>query len=1015
MNDNKLEIVLAVRDLATGAFKEISGGTNALTNALKSQENSIKSLTGTWNVLFKSAIGVVGINAIKSAAGSMVNLGLQMDSLQRSMKAATGSAEASNSTFSFLKKTSDDLGLSFQSVIRPYMQLAAAARGTNLEGEKTRAIFTAVTEAATVMGLGGSQVERVLYALQQMMAKGTVSMEELRQQLGDQLPGAFQIAARAMGMSTQQLAKMVEEGKIYSDDFLPKFAAQMRKEFGGSVKDASQSARAQLERFNNAIFDVKTALSSTLLPAVTTFLKTTTPLVKEATDYWTKFFESMYPSTADGALQKQRKGVESQLAFARNVIEQWTRSAAKNGPAIANSVIGDKQQWDAKIALLEGQLRLIDETLSRKSDTPQPKTTLPPQPFVDPKAADKAKKEYEKFLKEVADLQKEAWKSIGSDESGQVMPNQAKNLEKALEDVKKAEEDAAKKAVQEQEKAARQAEKLAGDRASAYKTMAREMAKTDNELYSLELELLKNRRIEYEKLGLDRVQIDEWYARQTEEILDRQTYAYGNLFDGIRLGLKGITQETTSWAQVSHAAITGFATGSRNALSDLMFDGIKGDMQEFSDYWNTAWDSLVRSTTDKVASMAIQAATNIGVSLLGDAAGSVVDWAGSLFAQAGLWNVHGDQVPVIAHEGEMILPRHIADQYRDFFGGFGEMGTALGQGTNLGVNVSKGGFSGAAKGAAQALALGQGFSGAVLGATFGGIHGVASALFGGNTTFGGLGGIVGSNAALALGVNPVAGLALGIAGMVAGNLIADALDARVNEAYLDLSENIFFGDNPILGALFGYGSTSAPGALVAALNSTAFAEAFNFSDIGLGQGMNGFGTPSGMAAVLGDAFGDLGDIGGFGDAGFGGFGGSGDGGFGAADAGDAGAGGEWATGTGPKGVPKTGWHYLHRGEIVFNPAESEAFRRNLIPYENFSAIPRGERGAEYELLERMVRSQESTLQLIEKLVSGGGNMKGLTVNVNVAGERFETYVRRIADQVRVEAESRNMGTRRIYL
>ena len=35
----------------------------------------------------------------------------------------------------------------------------------------------------------------------------------------------------------------------------------------------------------------------------------------------------------------------------------------------------------------------------------------------------------------------------------------------------------------------------------------------------------------------------------------------------------------------------------------------------------------------------------------------------------------------------------------------------------------------------------------------------------------------------------------------------------------------------------------------------------------------------------------------------------------------------FATGTGPKGLPKTGVFYGHQGEVVLNPAESEAYRR----------------------------------------------------------------------------------------
>jgi tape measure domain-containing protein len=96
-----------------------------------------------------------------------------------------------------------------------------------------------------------------LYAVQQMISKGVVSMEELRRQLGDQIPGAFQIAARAMGLGEREFNKLVESGQLFTSEFMPAFVKAMREQFAGGVEDASQSARAELNRFNNAILDLK--------------------------------------------------------------------------------------------------------------------------------------------------------------------------------------------------------------------------------------------------------------------------------------------------------------------------------------------------------------------------------------------------------------------------------------------------------------------------------------------------------------------------------------------------------------------------------------------------------------------------------------------------------------------------------------------------------------------------------------------------------------------------------------
>jgi hypothetical protein len=84
-----------------------------------------------------------------------------------------------------------------------------------------------------------------------MVSKGTVSMEELRRQLGNALPGAFEIAARAMGVTTQGLTAMVKSGQLLSEDFLPKFAAQLQKELGEGAVEAAKTATAAFARLEN--------------------------------------------------------------------------------------------------------------------------------------------------------------------------------------------------------------------------------------------------------------------------------------------------------------------------------------------------------------------------------------------------------------------------------------------------------------------------------------------------------------------------------------------------------------------------------------------------------------------------------------------------------------------------------------------------------------------------------------------------------------------------------------------
>ena len=162
--------------------------------------------------------------------------------------------------YEYVAQLAQRLGLQLNATADSYAKFAAASRGTALEGAKARAIFESVSGAAAVMGLNVEEATGVLRALQQMVSKGTVSAEELRLQLGDRLPGAMQIAARAMGVTTQQLARMVEQGQVVSDDFLPRFAEQLRTELGPAVEQAADRLQASTQRMANAWERLKQAV-----------------------------------------------------------------------------------------------------------------------------------------------------------------------------------------------------------------------------------------------------------------------------------------------------------------------------------------------------------------------------------------------------------------------------------------------------------------------------------------------------------------------------------------------------------------------------------------------------------------------------------------------------------------------------------------------------------------------------------------------------------------------------------
>ena len=87
-----------------------------------------------------------------------------------------------------------------------------------------------------------------------LASKGVLQMEEVRQQIGEHIPGAFAILAEATGRTGPQLADAMKKGEVGAAE-LVKFAEELERRFGGQLPTALQSTSAEMGRFTNQLFE----------------------------------------------------------------------------------------------------------------------------------------------------------------------------------------------------------------------------------------------------------------------------------------------------------------------------------------------------------------------------------------------------------------------------------------------------------------------------------------------------------------------------------------------------------------------------------------------------------------------------------------------------------------------------------------------------------------------------------------------------------------------------------------
>lgn len=246
--------------VARGEIKSLGeAAEQAHTKSGRAAQLHAEHVTKLTNV-YRTAAGVFAALGIAKLASEYFEASKQASAWQQALAAGTGSAKAAAAEMEFLRSTAERLGVDMAAIAKPFISLTAAASGTALAGAQLREIFLGITEYGTALRVGNERIALSLNAVQQMISKGVVSSEELRQQLGESLPGAFRLAAESMGLSTREFNRMLAAGEIAAEDLLPRLASRLRDLAAASLEAAAATPEAELSRAGNAVRELFVAI-----------------------------------------------------------------------------------------------------------------------------------------------------------------------------------------------------------------------------------------------------------------------------------------------------------------------------------------------------------------------------------------------------------------------------------------------------------------------------------------------------------------------------------------------------------------------------------------------------------------------------------------------------------------------------------------------------------------------------------------------------------------------------------
>lgn len=246
-------------------------GIKAVSGAVEDFDHRVSRADGTLRE-FEKGIGsfrraILGVQSailgfgLANLVRDLIRVNVEFDRVRYALLAGSNSAQAAAADFAWVREEAVKLGAPLNKVGLEYAKLTAAAKGTALQGQPVRDIFSSVGKASMAMGIDIAHTQRIFMALSQMLSKGKVQAEEARQQFGEHLPGGFKALAKAAGFDAVKgigaFSKALEKGQVDAVEMLSKLPAVLDEMFGAAFEAALVSSpQMALNQFKAVIANV---------------------------------------------------------------------------------------------------------------------------------------------------------------------------------------------------------------------------------------------------------------------------------------------------------------------------------------------------------------------------------------------------------------------------------------------------------------------------------------------------------------------------------------------------------------------------------------------------------------------------------------------------------------------------------------------------------------------------------------------------------------------------------------
>lgn len=243
---------------------------------------------------------------IAVATGQFIKMAAELERMAILIGTLEGSFATANQRMDQLIGLASRAPFSLNAITDAFIKLKTAGIEP-ITGADGGGPLKALIDGLSAFGATDQQFNRVALAIQQMAGKGVVSLEELRQQMGDAIPTAMRLMAEGLGMTTARLISEIGKGNIEAQRGINALLTTMREKYsgmadlltntmGGAYRQlATQFNRLAEETRRAGFFDVITAG----LRAVTEAFERLNNAIRDGgSDALSRFFEFVNSNAA---------------------------------------------------------------------------------------------------------------------------------------------------------------------------------------------------------------------------------------------------------------------------------------------------------------------------------------------------------------------------------------------------------------------------------------------------------------------------------------------------------------------------------------------------------------------------------------------------------------------------------------------------------------------------------------------------------------------------------------------